>query len=203
LRGWEARLAERVLPDYVRAGWLTPPEVASLSSLGRRHSARRWASRVAGDEGVKAMRGYQASATRLALLRDGMRRGLETKPSAVARVAGEERQLLDAIAAFRRVFVGRDPQAPVGVWDGERYHLTFPDGVRRTVDPPGEPVVPIPVVLAPPPPVPAYPGGYGPPPATFGPPRGYGPPPGFPLAPPGPSGQPGGSGQVGPAPGTG
>jgi RsiW-degrading membrane proteinase PrsW (M82 family) len=203
LRGWEGRLAERVLPDYVRAGWLTPPEVASLSSLGRRHSARRWASRVAGDEGVKAMRGYQASATRLALLRDGVRRGLETKPSAMARVADEERQLLDAIGAFRRVFVGRDPQAPVGVWDGDRYHLTFPDGVRRTVDPPGEPVVPIPVVLAPPPPVPAYPGGYGPPPAAFGPPPAGYPPPGFPPAVPGPfgpSGQQGGSGQFRPPP---
>ncbi|MFD0787105.1 PrsW family intramembrane metalloprotease, partial [Micromonospora azadirachtae] len=39
LRAWEGRLTERRLPDYVRAGWLTPPEVAALSSLGRRHAA--------------------------------------------------------------------------------------------------------------------------------------------------------------------
>lgn len=47
LRAWEGRLTERTLPDYVRAGWLSPPEVAALSSLGRRHAARRWARRVA------------------------------------------------------------------------------------------------------------------------------------------------------------
>ena len=39
LRGWEGRLTERTLPDYVRAGWLSPPEVASLGSLGA--AARR------------------------------------------------------------------------------------------------------------------------------------------------------------------
>jgi len=47
------------------------------------------------------------------------------------------------------VFVGRDPQAPIALWDGSRYHLTFPDGVRRSVDAPAEPVVPLPVVMAP------------------------------------------------------
>ena len=43
-----------------RPGWLSPPEVAALGSLGRRHSARRWARRVAGDGGPQAMRGFQA-----------------------------------------------------------------------------------------------------------------------------------------------
>ncbi|MFG1950512.1 PrsW family intramembrane metalloprotease [Micromonospora sp. NPDC048830] len=162
LRGWEGRLTERTLPDYVRAGWLTPPEVASLGSLGRRHAARTWARRVAGDAGVKAMRGYQFSATRLALLRDGMRRGLDRSPVDRERTAREERELLDAITAYRSFFVGRDPQAPVGRWDGQRYHLRFPDGSERPVDAPDDPVVPIPVVLAPPPPS-AHPAGYGPP----------------------------------------
>ena len=74
LRGWEGRLTERRLPDYVQAGWLSPPEVAALGSLGRRHSARRWAHRVAGDAGLAAMRNFQFSATRLALLRDGQLR---------------------------------------------------------------------------------------------------------------------------------
>ncbi|MFF5071950.1 PrsW family intramembrane metalloprotease [Micromonospora olivasterospora] len=162
LRGWEGRLTERTLPDYVRAGWLTPPEVAALGSLGRRHAARTWARRVAGDAGVKAMRGYQFSATRLALLRDGMRRGLDRSQADRERTAREERELLDAITAYRSFFVGRDPQAPVGRWDGQRYHLRFPDGSQRPVDAPEDPVVPIPVVLAPPPP-PAHPTGYGPP----------------------------------------
>jgi hypothetical protein len=173
LRAWEGRLTERTLPDYVRAGWLTPPEVAALGSLGRRHAARTWARRVAGDGGVRAMRGYQFAATRLALLRDGMRRGLDRKPAERDRTLREERELLDAIAAYRAFFVGRDPQAPVGVWDGQRYHLRFPDGSQRTVAAPDEPVVPIPVVLIPPP---AHPGPYGPP-AWSGTP---------PLAPPAP-----------------
>jgi protease PrsW len=158
LRSWEGRLTERRLPDYVRAGWLTPPEVAALGSLGRRHAARRWARRVAGDAGLKAMRGYQFSATRLALLRDGMLRGLDRKPADRARAVEEERRLLDEISAYRRVFVGRDPQTPAAMWDGGRYHVAFPDGQRRTLDAPETPVVPIPVVLAPGPVGPAPPG---------------------------------------------
>ncbi|WP_433530097.1 PrsW family intramembrane metalloprotease [Micromonospora sp. CA-263727] len=163
LRAWEGRLTERILPDYVRAGWLTPPEVAALSSLGRRHAARAWARRVAGDAGLRAMRGYQFAATRLALLRDGALRGLDRRPVDRERTAREEQELLHAISAYRSFFVGRDPQAPVGVWDGRRYHLRFPDGSQRSVEAPEEPVVPIPVVLAPPPPPPAFHGGYGPP----------------------------------------
>ncbi|MBQ0904069.1 PrsW family intramembrane metalloprotease [Micromonospora sp. U21] len=168
LRAWEGRLTERTLPDYVRAGWLSPPEVAALSSLGRRHAARSWARRVAGDAGVRAMRGYQFAATRLALLRDGSLRGLDRKPADQERTATEERELLEAITAYRSFFVGRDPQAPAGVWDGSRYHLRFPDGSQRPVAAPEEPVVPIPVVLAPPPPPVGYapPGWYGPPPAA-------------------------------------
>ncbi|MEU4566488.1 PrsW family intramembrane metalloprotease [Micromonospora sp. NPDC023956] len=173
LRAWEGRLTERILPDYVRAGWLTPPEVAALGSLGRRHAARSWARRVGGDRAVKAMRGYQFSATRLALLRDGMRRGLDARPADRQRTLAEERHLLDAISAYRSFFVGRDPYAPVGIWDGQRYHLRFPDGLERPVDPPDEPVVPIPVVLAPPPPahVPGPLGWYGPPPPAGWPPH--------------------------------
>ncbi|WP_203997626.1 PrsW family intramembrane metalloprotease [Micromonospora lutea] len=163
LRAWEGRLTERVLPDYVRAGWLTPPEVAALSSLGRRHAARVWARRVAGDAGLRAMRGYQFAATRLALLRDGATRGLDRRPVDRERTAREEQELLHSIVVYRSYFVGRDPQSPVGVWDGHRYHLRFPDGSQRAVEAPEEPVVPIPVVLTPPPPPPppAFPAGYG------------------------------------------
>ncbi|MFG3705682.1 PrsW family intramembrane metalloprotease [Micromonospora sp. NPDC047670] len=180
LRAWEGRLTERTLPDYVRAGWLTPPEVAALSSLGRRHAARVWAKRVAGDAGLRAMRGYQFAATRLALLRDGALRGLDRRPADRERTAREERELLEAIAAYRSFFVGRDPQAPAGIWDGQRYHLRFPDGSQRPVEAPDEPVVPIPVVLAPPPP-PVLPAGYGPP--GYGPPGWHGPRPAAPWQP--------------------
>jgi RsiW-degrading membrane proteinase PrsW (M82 family) len=153
LRAYEGRLTERTLPDYVRAGWLSPPEVASLSSLARRHSARRWAKRVAGEPGLKAMREFQFAATRLALVRDGMLRGLDSRPADREKAAAEEWRLLAEIARLRQAYVGRDPQAPAAVWDGAAYQVTFPDGVRRTLAAPEVPVVPIPVVLQPPRPV--------------------------------------------------
>ena len=181
LRGWEGRLSERILPYYVRTGWFSPPEVASLGSLGRRHSARRWAKRVAGDAGVKAMRGFQFAATRLALLRDGMQRGLDRKPQDMQQASEDEMRLLDAIVGYRSVFAGRDPQMPRAFWDGRSYQIAFPDGVTRNVDAPDEPVVPVPVRLAPP--VPAWSGGYGVPayglPPAYGTPPAYGPPPGY------------------------
>jgi RsiW-degrading membrane proteinase PrsW (M82 family) len=200
LRAWEGRLTERMLPFYVRAGWLSPPEVASLGTLGRRHAARRWARRVSGEAGLKAMRGFQFAATQLALLRDTMQRGLDTRPAEVEASATEERRLLDLISGYRHAFVGRDPQTSHAVWDGSRYHVTFPDGVRRTLDAPIEPVVPIPVVLAPPAPYhPGYPP-YSvapgqPPPYPVGPPR-----PAYPVAAPTPNWGPGqpGPGQPGP-----
>ncbi|NHW87625.1 PrsW family intramembrane metalloprotease, partial [Escherichia coli] len=88
----------------------------------------------------------------LALLRDGAARGLDRRPADRDRTAREEQELLRAIAAYRSYFVGRDPQSPVGVWDGHRYLLKFPDGSQRAVEAPEEPVVPIPVVLTAPPP---------------------------------------------------
>jgi RsiW-degrading membrane proteinase PrsW (M82 family) len=151
LRGWEGRLSERILPFYVRTGWFSPPEVAALGSLGRRHSARRWARRVAGLAGLKAMRGFQYAATQLALLRDGMERGLNRTPADLQQSASDEQRLLNAIVGYRSVFVGRDPQMPPAFWDGTGYQITFPDGVTRHVDAPDEPVVPVPVRL------PAYP----------------------------------------------
>lgn len=180
LRGAEGRLTEREVGEYVRAGWFTPPEAAALSTLGRRLAARRWARRVAGDAGARAMRAYQFEATRLALLRDGMRRGVGLAPDEVAETLAEERRLLAAIDAYRRVFTGRDPYAPRAVWDGERYHVNFPDGTVRALDAPEQPVVPVPVVLVPAgsPPGPPMPGqphpgvpGYGPAPGVGG----YGP----------------------------
>jgi RsiW-degrading membrane proteinase PrsW (M82 family) len=152
LRAHEGRITVRALPVYVTAGWLTPPEVAALASLTRRHAARTWAKRVAGDAGRKAMRAFQYDATRLALVRDGMDRGLNFTPDQLARAQQEEGALLREIATAREVFVGRDPQTPRARWTGSAYELAFPDGVVRTVSPPPEPVVPIPVPLPPRPP---------------------------------------------------
>ncbi|WP_089297613.1 PrsW family intramembrane metalloprotease [Actinoplanes regularis] len=177
LRSWEGRLTERVLDLYVRTGWFAPPEVAALGSLGRRHSARQWAKRVAGPAGGKAMSSFQFAATRLAILRDGMQRGLAGDPREMEKATVEERELLAAVTGYRAVFAGRDPQTPPAWWDGQMYRIAFPDGVVHTVAPPAEPVMPVPVRL--PPPMPVYAGVWGHP--------GYG-------APGGPSGygQPGG-----------
>jgi protease PrsW len=153
LRSWEGKLTQRILPQYVRAGWFAPPEVATLGTIGRRQAARTWAKRVAGEQGAAAMRGYQFAATQLALLRDGMHRGLDRRPRDMADTLAEEQRLLHEITGYRSVFTGRDPMAPQATWDGNRYHVTLPDGTTRVFDPPPAPVVPTPVVLhAPPPP---------------------------------------------------
>ncbi|MEV6297909.1 PrsW family intramembrane metalloprotease [Actinoplanes sp. NPDC051861] len=192
LRSWEGRLAERVLHHYVSTGWFAPPEVASLASLGRRHSARQWARRVAGPAGLKAMRNFQFASTRLALLRDGMQRGLTENPHEREKATAEEQELLAAVTGYRSVFAGRDPQMPQAWWDGQTYRITFPDGVVRTVAPPPEPVVPVPVRIAPPPVFAGYGGGYPGYPPGYGQQPGYGPgyapgnPPGYaPGSPPG------------------
>jgi RsiW-degrading membrane proteinase PrsW (M82 family) len=156
LRAAEGRLAERVLPEYVRAGWLSPPEVATLGTIGRRLSARQWAKRVAGQEGAKAMSAYQFDLTRLAFLRDSMWRGLGVGPNEINATLAEERRLLESVSAYRRVFLGRDPAAPHALWDGHQYQIAFPDGVVRAVPAPEQPVVPVPVRMAPVPPAPGY-----------------------------------------------
>ena len=147
IRASEARLAVHVLADYVDAGWFSPPEIAALATYRRRDSAKRWARRVAGDEGHKAMRDYQNLATSLALLRDGHNRGLVDSP----RMVGREYALLAAIVSKREVFAGRDPSMPRSVWDGRYYQIQFPDGSVRQVNPPETPVMPIPIATPRPP----------------------------------------------------
>jgi hypothetical protein len=155
VRSWEGRLAERVLPVYVRAGWFSPPEVAALGTLGRRLSARSWARRVAGEAGHTAMRNYQFAATRLALLRDALNRGRYRSPQDLANARHEERVLLEAIDGYRRAFVGRDPVTPRAWWSDGAYQIQFPDGVVRPVRAPELPVVPVPFTVIAALPVPA------------------------------------------------
>jgi hypothetical protein len=147
---------------------------------------------VSGDAGLKAMRGFQFAATQLSILRDGMQRGLDRKPADVERAQGEEKRLLAAIEGYRAVFAGRDPQMPKAFWDGSSYQIAFPDGVTRTVSAPDEPVVPVPVRLAPQPVMAWAGGGYGAPQPGYGtlqpgygaaPGYGYGRPPGYGPAP--------------------
>jgi hypothetical protein len=178
LRSTEGRITQTALVPYVQAGWLSPPEVASLATVGRRRSARTWAQRVAGRAGGDAMRGFQLAATRLALIRDRAERRAAAGSGTWQSDLAEERNLLFLLSAYRSGYAAADPMAPQAFWDGTRYHVQFPDGVTRTVDPPIEPVVPVPVV-APPPPWLAYPYGAAP--------TGYPPaPPGYPaVRPPG------------------
>ncbi len=96
------------------------------------------------------MRAYQFAATRLALVRDGLDRGLYRRPSDVDRAVAEERGLLAAITAQREQFVGRDPLTPWAWWDGTGYQVQFPDGAVRAVGSPPLPVLPLPFVLPPP-----------------------------------------------------
>jgi RsiW-degrading membrane proteinase PrsW (M82 family) len=162
VRSWEGRLAERVLPLYAAAGWFSPPEVVALGTLGRRLSARTWARRVAGDAGHTAMKSYQFAATRLALLRDGLSRGLYWNPRDRDSAVAEEHRLLGEIDRYRRVFTGRDPLTPRAWWSGGVYQIQFPDGVVRQVPEPPSPVVPVPVPYA------AVPGAPPVPPLTTG-----------------------------------
>jgi hypothetical protein len=157
VRSWEGRLAGRILPRYAVAGWFSPPEIAALSTLGRRLSARKWAKRVAGDAGHAAMRGYQYAATSLALLRDGIDRGLYRAGPALAGAVEEERRLLTAIDDNRRAFTGRDPVTPPAWWSSGYYQIRFPDGVVRPVASPELPVMPVPFAAPSPAPYPGPP----------------------------------------------
>jgi RsiW-degrading membrane proteinase PrsW (M82 family) len=161
LRSAEGRMTQTALLPYVQAGWLSPPEVASLASVSRRRSARAWAHRVAGPVGTNAMRGFQLTATRLALLRDRAERRASAGLDAGGVDLADERRLLDLISAYRAAYVGADVHAPAAWWDGSRYHVIFPGGENWTLPAPETPVVPLPI-YAPALPVPGYP--YPPPP---------------------------------------
>ncbi|GAA4911409.1 RsiW-degrading membrane proteinase PrsW (M82 family) [Stackebrandtia albiflava] len=154
LRAADARLAVTALSDLVDAGLLSPPEIAALATHRRRGAARLWARRVAGDAGFKAMREYQRLATQLSATRDAVARGF-TPPDPET-----ERQLLQRLLTYREVFTGADPAMPRATWDGRYYQVQFPDGSIRQINPPVQPIMPIPImppgVPRPVPPVPAW-----------------------------------------------
>jgi hypothetical protein len=146
-RSREGLLVTRILPAYVAAGWFSPPEVAALASMSRRLSARQWARRMGGAGGHAAMVAYQAAAAELALLRDGLNRGLFRRPDSLEAALARERRLLSAVAANRAAFTGLDRSVPPSVWRGHSYAIAFPDGSTHEARPPRQPTVPVPWLL--------------------------------------------------------
>jgi RsiW-degrading membrane proteinase PrsW (M82 family) len=113
IRSSEGQVASKILPAYAAAGWISPPEIATLASMGGRLAARRWANSVAGTAGKRAMREFQYVATKLALLRDGHLRGIND-----ANYDADERDLLSRLKAQRDVFLRFGPYgaAPPPNW---------------------------------------------------------------------------------------
>jgi RsiW-degrading membrane proteinase PrsW (M82 family) len=96
----EGRLIGRYLSAYADAGWLSPSEVQMLSTMAGRRSARLWA-RSTGRPSLAAMRSFQDNASELALLRARMHHSAADDDALQT-----ERELLDALTARRREFLG-------------------------------------------------------------------------------------------------
>lgn len=84
----EARLISTHLAEYAAAGWVDPGDAAMLGSMRVRRSARRWAAQVAGPDGARQMRRFQALASELAFLRERMVRGTAGPTAAAQEYAG-------------------------------------------------------------------------------------------------------------------
>ncbi|MGP3971374.1 PrsW family intramembrane metalloprotease [Streptomyces sp. 6N223] len=97
-RGRELRTVREALPQYAAAGWLYAAEPSALGSPRARAGARRIARKDQGWAGLRAVAGYQATATSLALLRRRAERGT-AGPDFVAR----ERALLGRLWQLREV----------------------------------------------------------------------------------------------------
>jgi protease PrsW len=100
-RRHEGHLIGQFLRPYADSGWLSPAEVAMLASMPHRREARRWARANTGRAGLAAMRGFQDTASELALLRRRMYHS-----AADAQAAEQEHELLDALRRRRLEFVG-------------------------------------------------------------------------------------------------
>ena len=109
------------LPDYVRAGWLSPPEVAALGTPRPPVQRPALGQRVAGEPGLRAMRAFQFDATRLALLRDRIAARARTPRPAEVRPERSPRSRR-CWRRWRRI--GRSSPAgtryvPPARWDGQ------------------------------------------------------------------------------------
>jgi RsiW-degrading membrane proteinase PrsW (M82 family) len=99
------RLIHRYLPGYERTGLVTDEDIAMLSSLSVRGTARRWARAVGGLPASAAMSDYQLAATELALARAKADRGLLDFNA----FAEREHSLLSLMAVARHAFTRRVP----------------------------------------------------------------------------------------------
>jgi len=98
----EGRLIATHLHVYGTTGWLSPQEVAMLSSLSARRDARGWAGRTGGKAGSQAMRDFQEMGSELAFLRERMVRG--TAPEDARTL---ESAMLARMSGLRAAFVPR------------------------------------------------------------------------------------------------
>ena len=99
------RLIQRYLPGYERTGLVTDDDIAMLSSLRARGTARRWARAVGGLPAAAAMSDYQLAATELALARAKADRGILNFNA----FAEREHSLLSLMAVARHAFTRRVP----------------------------------------------------------------------------------------------
>jgi RsiW-degrading membrane proteinase PrsW (M82 family) len=98
----EGQLVARHLAVYGQTGWLTPAEVAMLSSLPARRDARDWAARTGGPDARRAMRDFQHTASELAFLRERM-----TRRSAPPDAPVHEYAMLAGLSQLRGRFLPR------------------------------------------------------------------------------------------------
>ena len=101
VRRTEGHLIGQFLRPYADVGWLSPAEVAMLSSMPHRREARAWARANTGRDGLKAMRAFQDAASELALLRRRM-----SHRAADAHAIEQEHELLLALRDRRAEFIG-------------------------------------------------------------------------------------------------
>ncbi|HEY7278118.1 MAG TPA: PrsW family intramembrane metalloprotease [Trebonia sp.] len=99
------RLIRRYLPGYERTGLVTEEDIAMLSSLRVRSTARRWARAVGGHPASAAMSDFQLAATELALARAKADRGVLDFNA----FAEREHSLLGLMAVARHAFTSRVP----------------------------------------------------------------------------------------------
>jgi RsiW-degrading membrane proteinase PrsW (M82 family) len=96
----EGRLVASHLAVYGSTGWLTPAEVAMLSSLSARREAREWAARTGGRNAKRAMRDFQEIASELAFLRERM-----ANHTAPPDARQQEYAMLASLSALRSGFL--------------------------------------------------------------------------------------------------
>lgn len=93
----EGQLVKRELQPELQANWISPAELAMLSSIRARRRAAKRARQAGGRPARRALIGVQESASELAFARDRVERGLApaTEP------ADEQRRLAAALTDFR------------------------------------------------------------------------------------------------------